>query len=325
MAVAVRFPTPLPAPPHASRLAAEVRAGLLAPERWLPSKLFYDDRGSALFEDITRLPEYYQTRTEEAILAVAARDIVARQRPRELVELGSGAGRKIRLLLDAAGARRRPRVALFDINEGFVEASAARLAADYPRLDVRGLVGDFTAGLDALGPGGGRLVILFAGTIGNLHPASVPRFLRSVARTLAPGDGFLVGLDLVKDPARLEAAYNDAAGVTAAFNLNILEHLNHVLDADFDLARWRHRAFYDRRNAWIEMRVVATEPQRVRVLGAWLDLHFGAGDDIRTEYSCKYTRETFTGRLRGTGLALDRWYTDTEGLFGLALCRREAA
>jgi len=326
MAVAVPFHTPSagPASPPAPRMAAEVRAGLLARERWLPSKYFYDDRGSALFEEITRLPEYYQTRTEEAILAAVAGDIVARQRPREMVELGSGAGRKIRLLLDAAGPGRRPRVVLFDINERFVEASAARLAAEYPRLRVRGLVGDFTGGLGPLGRGGGRLAILFAGTIGNLHPTTVPRFLRSVARTLAPGDGFLVGLDLVKDPARLEAAYNDATGVTAAFNLNILDHVNHALDADFDVRRWRHRAFYDRRREWIEMRLVAAEPQRVRVLGAWLDLHFGAGDEIRTEYSCKYTRAGFERRLPGTGLALDRWYTDADQLFALALCRRTA-
>ncbi len=326
MAVAVRFQTPagLVAPPPPARMAAEVRAGLLARERWLPSKYFYDDRGSALFEEITTLPEYYQTRTEETILGAAAADILARQRPREVVELGSGAGRKIRLLLGAAGPSRRPRVVLFDINERFVQASAARLAAEYAGLDVRGLVGDFTGDLGTLGPGGGRLVILFAGTIGNLHPATVTRFLRTVACALAPGDGFLVGLDLVKDPLRLEAAYNDAAGVTAAFNLNILDHVNRALDADFDVRRWRHRAFYDRRREWIEMRLVATAPQRVRVLGAWLDLRFAAGDEIRTEYSCKYSRESFERRLRNTGLALERWYMDEDRLFALALCRRQA-
>ncbi len=330
MAVAVPFHTPpsplAPPPPSVARMAADVRAGLLTRERWLPSAYFYDDRGSALFEEITRLPEYYQTRTEEAILAAAADDIIARQRPRELVELGSGAGRKIRLLLNAAWrGGGTPRVVLFDINERFVQESAARLAADYAGLDVRRLVGDFTGSLAGLGPGGGRLAILFAGTIGNLHPGGVPRFLRAVARTLAPGDAFLVGLDLVKDPARLEAAYNDAAGVTAAFNLNILDHVNHALDADFDVRRWRHRAFYDRRREWIEMRLIATEPQRVRVPGAWLDLHFGAGDEIRTEYSCKYTRASFERRLPGTRLALDRWYTDSDQLFALALCRRTVA
>ncbi len=321
MAVAVRAPLPL-----GSLMAEEVRRGLLARPRWLPSKYFYDDRGSALFEEITRLPEYYQTRTEEAILAASADDVVARIRPRELVELGSGAGRKIRLLLDALERASLPqRLVLFDINARFVDESARRLEDDYAGLVVRQVVGDFTDSLAALGGGGGgggRLAILFAGTIGNLHPREVPGFLRRVAAQLAPGDGFLVGLDLVKDRARLEAAYNDAQGVTAAFNLNILDHLNRELDADFDTRSWRHRAFWDARHQWIEMRLVATAPQRVRVAGAWLDLRFDAGDEIRTEYSCKYTRESFSRRLAGTGLVVDRWHADPDGLFALTLLRR---
>jgi L-histidine N-alpha-methyltransferase len=304
-------------------MAADVRAGLLAREPSIPSKYFYDDRGSALFEAITRLPEYYQTRTEEAILAASADDVVTLVRPTELVELGSGAGRKIRLMLNAmARACRGHRLVLFDINARFVRDSARRLEAEYPDLDVRGVVGDFTRDLALLGPGGSRLAILFAGTIGNLHPAELPPFLRALARRLAPGDGFLVGLDLVKDPARLEAAYNDAAGVTAAFNLNILEHVNRALNGDFDLNAWRHRAFYDARRRWIEMRLVSARRQRVRIAGAWLDLVFAPGDEIRTEYSCKYTRASFERRLAGTGLTLGRWYTDPERLFALALCTR---
>jgi L-histidine N-alpha-methyltransferase len=310
-----------------SPMAEDVRAGLLSRPPLLSSKYFYDDRGSALFEEITRLPEYYQTRTEESILARVARDIIARSRPVELVELGSGAGRKIRLLIDAllsseAGPT-RPRLVLFDINERFVQDSAQRLSTAYPGLDVHALVGDFTDTLEPLGPGGGRLAVLFAGTIGNLVPFEATRFLRRTARHLAPGDGFLVGLDLVKERSRLERAYNDAAGVTAAFNLNILAHVNRELDGDFDLSRWRHLAFYDDEREWIEMRLVSTERQRVRIAGARLDLTYAPGDEIITEYSCKYTRESFNGLLAGTGLEMEAWYADPERLFALALLTRE--
>ena len=307
-------------------MADEVRAGLLSKPPFLSSKYFYDDRGSALFEEITRLPEYYQTRTEEAILAGVADDVIARTRPTELVELGSGAGRKIRMLIEALlqaePAPARPRVELFDINERFLRDSARTLARDYPQIDVRGVSGDFTGPLDALGPGGGRLAVLFAGTIGNLVPVEATRFLRRTARQLAAGDAFLVGLDLVKDRARLERAYNDAAGVTAEFNLNILLHVNRELGGDFDVSCWRHRAFYDDERSWIEMRLVSTARQRVRVEAAGLDLRYAPGDEILTEYSCKYTRESFGGMLVGTGLEMECWYTDPEGLFALALLRR---
>jgi L-histidine N-alpha-methyltransferase len=165
-------------------------------------------------------------------------------------------------------------------------------------------------------------VALFAGTIGNLHPGGVPHFLGRVSRQLEEGDGFLVGLDLVKGVKRLEAAYNDAAGVTAEFNRNILRHVNAELDADFDPARFEHVAFYDRERAWIEMRLRATRASRVRIPGAGLELCFDSGDEIRTEISCKYTRASFAARLPGTGLALDAWYTDPDHLFALALLRR---
>jgi L-histidine N-alpha-methyltransferase len=307
-------------------MAGEVKAGLLAVPPYIPSKYFYDDRGSALFEEITRLPEYYQTRTEEAILARVAGDVLERVRPRELVELGSGAGRKIRMLLDglvrASDGHGRPRLILLDINARFVVGSARALAADYSGVDVEGVVADFTGTLDELGTGGGRLVVLFAGTIGNLVPGEATRFLRRISRHLAPGDGFLVGLDLVKDPARIECAYNDSAGVTAAFNLNVLEHVNRELGGDFDTRLWRHRAFYDPERQWIEMRLVCAAHQRVRVQGAGLDLRYAPGDEILTEYSCKYTRESFTGLLVGTGLRIDAWYQDPESLFALALLGR---
>ena len=308
-----------------ARMAREVRAGLTATRPWLPSKYFYDDRGSRLFEAITALPEYYQTRTEERLLETIADAIIERTQPVELVELGSGSGRKIGLLLEAMLRRGRPaRCRLFDINALFVAESVRRLAERFPAVDVRGVVGDFTEDLGGLGPGGGRLAVFFAGTIGNLHPVEVPPFLRRVAAQLAPGDALLVGVDLVKDSARLEAAYNDAAGVTAEFNRNILRHINDELEADFDPDAFAHVAFYDRKRAWIEMRLAATRVQRVRIPAAGLALDYAPGDEIRTEISCKYTGASFGALLPSTGLGLDGWHTDPDHLFALALLRRQA-
>jgi len=305
-------------------MAREVRAGLRArPLPSLPCKYFYDERGSALFDAITRLPEYYQTRTEEKILAACADDVIGRVRPRELVELGSGIGRKIRLLLDRLDRRRLlERCVLLDIDRHFLAQSLRELKRGYPRLDARGVVGDFTRDLGALGPGGGRLVLFLAGTVGNLHPGELPAFFKSVAAILAPGDALLLGVDLVKSKARLEAAYNDKAGVTALFNKNILRVLNRRLGASFDVAAFDHVAFYDARNAWIEMRLRANRATRARVPRAGLKLVFEAGDEIRTELSCKYTRRSLLRRLGGSGLELRRWYSDQERLFALALLVR---
>jgi L-histidine Nalpha-methyltransferase len=304
-------------------MAAEVRAALAGTPRSLPSKYFYDDRGSRLFQEITRLPEYYQTRTEETILEAVTDEVAARVGARELVELGSGSGRKIRLLLDAmARTKRLESCVLFDINERDLEQSVRALGRDYPQARVRGVVGDFTRGFEGVGPAAGRIVAFFGGTIGNLHPDDVPPFLRRVAALLGEGDGFLLGVDLVKDKRVLEAAYNDAAGVTARFNRNILQVMNDRLGADFQPDSFDHVAFYDERNAWIEMRLRARRPQHVRIPDAGLDLRFAAGDEIRTEISCKYTRESVEERLGGTGLSMDRWFTDEDDRFALALLRR---
>ncbi len=305
-------------------MAAEVRASLSQrPLPSLPCKYFYDERGSALFDEITRLPEYYQTRTEETILEKIAGEVIDAVRPRELCELGSGTGRKIRLFLDAMASRGLlSRCVLLDISEEVLASSAERLAADYPGLSVRAVAGDFLEDLPALGPGGSRLALFLAGTVGNIHPDEVPAFLGSVARQLEPGDGFLVGLDLVKDPARLHAAYNDAAGVTAEFNRNVLRVVNDRLGADFDPEAFEHVAFYDAEAAWIEMRLRALRPLRVKVPAAGLDLAFRAGDEIRTEISCKYTRASFEALCAGTGLVLEGWYTDPDSLFASALLRR---
>ncbi len=237
---------------------AEVRGNLLRTLPRIDSKYFYDDTGSQLFEEITQLPEYYQTRTEEALLGNIADEIVRLTGARELVELGSGAGRKIRLLLDAM--RRQGRLencVLLDINETFLRTSAEELADQYPQMEVRGVVGDFLHDLDLVGSGNKRLFLFLAGTIGNLYPRQFATFLTSVRATLGEGDSFLVGLDLVKDTARLEAAYNDSAGVTAEFNLNALRVLNQRFGTDFEVDAFEHVAFYDPEQEWIEMRLRA--------------------------------------------------------------------
>ncbi len=310
-------------PDQLTRMSTEVRNGLQARPRSLPSKYFYDDRGSELFEAITRLPEYYQTRTEEALLASVADDLIAWTQPEELVELGSGAGRKVVLLLEAMRRSGLPRrVTLFDINASFVRQAAARLQRVDPAVDVRGAIGDFTEDLAALGDGSGRLAILFGGTIGNFHPVDATAFFRRLARQLAPGDHFLVGVDIVKERDRLEAAYNDAAGVTAEFNRNMLHHINRKLGADFDVESFEHVAFWDAKRQWIEMRLRATRPQRVHIRAARLEVKLAARDEIRTEISCKYTRRTLGERLLGTGFTLERWLTDPENLFALAVLRK---
>jgi L-histidine N-alpha-methyltransferase len=302
-------------------MAAEVRASLTArPLRWLPSKYFYDSRGSALFDTITRLPEYYLTRTEEAILpevvAAAARRIPARH----LLELGSGASRKVRRLITAlseAGALRS--VTLLDVSETALAAAVAELSAAYPRLEVKGVVGDFLRDLPPPPPRGPRLVAFLGSTIGNLVPADAVAFLRRVRGALAPGDGFLLGVDLVKDPARLEAAYNDSRGVTAAFNRNILKVVNDRLGADFDPEAFEHVAFYDPTNSWIEMRLRARRAMRVHVPASTLDLSLRRGEEIRTEISAKYTRPAVESMLSDAGLRLVGWWTDPETLFAEAL------
>lgn len=304
------------------RMASEVRNALSGQPPALPSKYFYDETGMRLFEQITTLPEYYLTRTEHALLEQEADGIVARVRPHELVEIGSGASPKVRLLLDAmqrAGLLRG--CTLLDINAGALQRSARALAALYPGLRTRRVVADFQEGFGGLGPGGGRLLCFLGSTLGNFHPREVPGFLRSMRAQLQPGDGLLIGLDLVKDVERLEAAYNDAAGVTARFNLNLLQVMNDRLDADFDLAAFEHVAFYDADNAWIEMRLRARQPTRARIPAAQFELTLAAGEEIRTELSCKFTRASLEQQLLGTGLRLDAWLTDPERLFALALLR----
>ena len=299
----------------------EMRQNLLRTLPRVDSKYFYDDVGSHLFEEITKLPEYYQTRTEEALLEDIADDVVRLTGARGLVELGSGAGRKIRLLLDAMRHQGQlENCLLLDINETFLRSTAEKLSALYPEMDVCGVVGDFLHDLDSVGHGVDRLFIFLAGTIGNLYPHQLSVFLENVRAALGPKDSFLVGLDLVKDVARLESAYNDSAGVTAQFNLNALRVLNRRFGTDFEVDAFEHVAFYDSDHKWIEMRLRALRPTTAS-LGDSRVLRFDTGSEIRTEISRKFTRESFVAALSGTGLVLSEWFTDPEDLFASALVR----
>jgi L-histidine Nalpha-methyltransferase len=305
---------------------AALREGLLRPLPEISPRYFYDDVGSELFERITQLPVYYQTRTEISILERYAASIVAAAAPRRIIELGSGAGRKIRLLLDAWGiASRSGTCTMLDINERFVRRSIDRLHADYPGCRFDGVVGDFVKDLARLGPPGHRLFVFFAGTIGNLYPAERADFLRKLAAGMDDSDAFLVGVDLVKDRSRLEAAYDDPQGVTAMFNRNMLHVLNRSFGGDFVPERFAHRALYDEDQAWIEMRLVATEPSRVTLRSLDLDLEFASGSELRTEISCKFTRDSLAQSAAAAGFEVDGWTTDPEQLFALALLRKRGS
>jgi L-histidine N-alpha-methyltransferase len=300
---------------------ADVRRNLLRSLPRIDCKYFYDDAGSHLFEEITHLPEYYQTRTEEALLAEIADKVVALTGARELVELGSGAGRKVRLLLDAMERRGGlERAVLLDINETFLRTSARKLARRYSEINVCGVVGNFLHDIESVGTGDNRLFVFLAGTIGNLYPLQLTAFLRKIRAVLGPQDAFLVGLDLVKNRDRLEAAYNDSAGVTAEFNLNVLRTLNRRFGTAFEIDAFEHRAFYDCEQEWIEMRLRARRPTSAS-LGDGRQIFFNSGDEIRTEISRKFTRQSFAGSLDGTGLGLAEWFTDPEQLFASALVR----
>jgi L-histidine N-alpha-methyltransferase len=305
---------------QSTRDRVELRAALLRTPREIPSRLFYDDHGSRLFERIGELPEYYQTRTEHALLAAIADRVVALAGADELVEIGAGSALKTRTLLDAMQrAGRLRRYVPVDVAEGTIRRAADELTAEYPELLVHGIVGDFTADLGRLPGSARRLVIFLGGTIGNLRPAEARDFLRRRAREMAAGDCFLLGVDLVKRVERLEAAYNDAAGVTAAFNRNILRVVNRLAGGNFDPAAYRHHAFYDPGPRWIEMRLAAVSPQRVLLPGLDLALDLAEDEEILTEISAKYDRAQAEELLSAAGLVPREWFTDPEQLFGLAL------
>jgi L-histidine Nalpha-methyltransferase len=302
-------------------LADDALDGLTRPAKELPPKYFYDARGSELFDRITELPEYYPTRAERAILEARADDIVGRTGVRELVELGAGTADKTRALLDTGVIER---YVPFDVDGGMVRDTAAALGEEYPGLEIEGISGDFEYDLAEIPPpqpGAPRIVAFLGGTIGNFTPGSRRRFLRELAARLDDDSFLLLGTDLVKDPAVLEAAYDDSQGVTAEFNLNILRVLNRELDADFDAGNFEHVAFYDEAREWVEMRLRARRAHSVRVAAIDLDLEFDRGEELRTEISAKFTRERVEADLGAAGLELVEWVTDPEGLFALSLSR----
>ncbi|MBQ1048409.1 L-histidine N(alpha)-methyltransferase [Micromonospora sp. C51] len=303
-------------------LRRDVRVGLTAAAKWLPPKWFYDSRGSELFDEITRLPEYYPTRAERAVLAAQATEIAELTGAKTLIELGSGSSEKTRLLLDAF--TQRGGLGTFvplDVSVSALAGSTAALAADYPGLRVRGIVGDFTRHLAHLPTGGRRLVIFLGGTIGNLLPEERAEFVAGMRAALEAGDWLLVGTDLVKDPAVIVPAYDDAAGVTAEFNRNVLRVLNRELGADFDPAGFAHVALWNPDQEWIEMRLRAERSMRVTVLD--LNVDFAVGEDLRTEVSAKFRPEGISRELAAAGFRTERFWTDPDGLFGVTLARAE--
>jgi L-histidine N-alpha-methyltransferase len=305
---------------HTDQLAADVRAGLSATPKTLPPKYFYDARGSELFEDITRLPEYYQTRAEATILAERADEIADVTKARSLVELGSGSSEKTHLLLRAL--RRFGSLETYvpvDVSADAIEWAMPGLVADYPGLDVHGVVADFERHLHLLPTDGPRLVAFLGGTIGNFEPAQRAAFLASVAQTLQPGDALLLGTDLVKDAGRLVRAYDDSAGVTAAFDLNVLHVVNRELGGTFDVDRFEHVAVWDAEREWIEMRLRSHGEQRVEVHALDLSVDFADGEELRTEVSAKFTEARVAAELTAVGLRLAHWWTDDAGDFGLSL------
>jgi L-histidine N-alpha-methyltransferase len=301
-----------------SSLEEDARRGLTAVPKDIPPKWFYDERGSQLFNEITRLPEYYPTRCERAILDECAGDIVRRTGADTLVELGSGTSEKTRVLLDALRDNGTlQRFVPFDVSKKTLHDAAAAIELEYPGLDVQPVVGDFTRDLDTIPRTGRRMVAFLGGTIGNLLPAARAAFLADVAAMLDPGEFLLLGTDLVKDPGRLVAAYDDAQGVTAEFNKNVLHVMNRELLADFDLDAFDHVAVYDADRQWIEMRLRSQREQVVRMRALELDVPFAAGEEMRTEVSAKFSRVRVERELAAAGMQLNEWWTD--GDFALSL------
>jgi L-histidine N-alpha-methyltransferase len=303
-------------------LAEDVREGLSCPFKELPPKYFYDERGSELFERITELEEYYPTRAERAILDRRAAEIVAAASPTTLIELGSGSAAKTRCLLD--GMREAGSLETYvpvDISEEITRRAAEELVREYTGLSVHGIVCDYETHLERVPREEGALLAFLGGTIGNFRPAPRRAFLARIATLMYPGDRFLLGTDLVKDPGRLEVAYNDSAGVTAEFNKNVLHVLNRELDADFEPDLFEHVAFWDAENSWIDIRLRSRAQQFVDLRELDMRVHFARNEEMRTEISTKFTRERLERSYADAGLELLEWWTDPAELFALSLAR----
>ncbi|WP_278312512.1 L-histidine N(alpha)-methyltransferase [Lolliginicoccus levis] len=314
---------------RAEALVADVRDGLAARPRALPPKWFYDATGSELFEQITRLPEYYPTRTEKALLTDRAPEIATITGARTIVELGSGSSEKTRLLLDALG--QSGTLATYvaqDVSPAALESAMTELEQDYPRLAVHGVVSDFSAGgfRDGLRfvPGyPDRLMVFLGGTIGNLDPAERAAFLAAMREALRPGEHVLLGAGLIIDEAAMVAAYDDSAGVTAEFNRNVLAVMNRELGADFPVEEFEHVAVWDATQKWIEMRLRARSAMTVRIPGAGLQVDLAAGEEIRTEISAKFDRPALEAEMAAQGLPVVHAWQDPGSRFALLLARVE--
>jgi L-histidine N-alpha-methyltransferase len=301
-------------------LCRDVRAGLQGSQKSLPPKWFYDSVGSDLFDQITRLPEYYPTRAEAEILRARAAEIASVTGADTLVELGSGTSEKTRVLLDAldhGGSLRR--FVPFDVDASMLSAAAKAIQGEYPGIEIAAVCGDFEQHLAKIPSGGRRLFVFLGSTIGNLRPAARAAFLAGLATALQPGDSLLLGTDLVKDARRLIAAYDDAAGVTAQFNSNMLAVINRELGADFDVDAFRHVASWNAVEERMEMWLRSERAQRVRIAALNLTVDFEDGEQILTEVSCKFRAEGVADELAQAGLRLTQWWTDAAGDFGLSL------
>jgi L-histidine N-alpha-methyltransferase len=303
-------------------MTEDVREGLSSPFKELPPKYFYDERGSELFERITELPEYYPTRAERSILEARSGEIVAAAEAEILIELGSGSAQKTRCLLDAMSeADLLDTYVPVDISEEITRRTAAELVEEYPGLRVHGIVCDYETHLERVPREEGALIAFLGGTIGNFRPAPRRSFLARIATLMYPGDRFLLGTDLAKDRAPLEAAYDDSEGVTAQFNKNVLTVLNRELDANFDLDAFEHVAFWDPDNEWVDIRLRSLAEQFIDVAALDMRVHFARMEEMRTEISTKFTRERLEESYADAGLELADWWTDPEGLYALSLAR----
>jgi L-histidine N-alpha-methyltransferase len=304
--------------------ASAVREGLSASPKWLPAKLFYDETGSALFERITEMPEYYLTRTERAIFESHAAEILQVAGPSlTLVELGAGTAVKTGILIEEL-LRRQPRALYYpiDVSPSALQEAATQLGRQFPQLRVNPIIADYTGGVEALNRISGRKLVLYIGSsIGNFEPDESVRVLRRIRRTLRTGDAFLLGADFAKSSKILIPAYDDSQGVTAAFNKNILARINRELDANFDLDRFRHVALWNRRCSRMEMHLESTVAQQVFVPLLEMDIDFAAGERIHTENSYKYTAEMIESILRESGFKLEHSWHDRQKWFGVHLAR----
>ncbi len=303
-------------------LREATRRGLQSEPKQLPTVWLYDERGSQLYEEITRLREYYLPSREQEILRARSSEIAVRTQARTLVELGAGNAQRTRLLLDAL-APTLERFVPLDVSEEFLRTTAEAVAAEYPRILVDAFVGDFESDLDSLPAGGHRLIALLGSTIGNFYPAQRRHFLSAVSRALVDDDAFLVGVDLVKDAARLEAAYNDDGGVTERFVRNALTAVNRELDATFDQSRFAYDAHWDREREWMDIGFRAREAHTVSIRALELEVALVQDEQLRVEVSSKFRRERLELEARDAGLGVDAWWTDEAGDFAVALMTRD--